>query len=56
VPDFHWNPNKITKPSAARAVRPVHPQQERIPLALKAEDVTCPASVSVIAEMKWRTP
>ena len=26
--------------AAARALRPVHPQQQRIPLVLKAEDVT----------------
>jgi hypothetical protein len=48
-------PNKITKPSAARVVSPVHPRQERIPLALKAEHVTVPASASVTAEMKCRT-
>jgi hypothetical protein len=37
-------------------VNPVHPQQERIPPALKAEHVTVARMVSVIDEMKCRTP
>ena len=40
MPRLPLEPNKITKLSAARAVSPVHPQQERIPLVLEAEDVT----------------
>jgi hypothetical protein len=48
--------NKITTTRAAKAVRPVHPQIEHVPLALEAEAVTWPASVSVIDEMNCRTP
>jgi hypothetical protein len=49
-------PNKITKPSAARAVNPVHPQQKRIPPARKPSTSPWPTLVSVIDEMKCRTP
>ena len=33
-------PNKITKPRPAGVVRRIHPEVERIPLALEAEHVT----------------